>query len=462
MKICPFISHMIGEDEAGILEIHDESMRGSASDDGDAAGAPRSTAHLFCLKDTCRFYRRDAAECSFDVVFERVEAQARSLEIASQDDTAATTRKSLEKVNKELEKFWALQTRSVAELVESIGETEKNTRSALDGVEKKIADAVAARDKEGLDAIRQEISRLYDASQSREEGMEELSSTVSEMMMTFEDRLAELRDHSGQLTSRLEKLESSLPAADDLREWIRESLSSASDESVSEGVRTLQEQLDVFVNSNTDFENRLREWQQRIDERVDEIHDGRTAWAERLGESMRSAEGETEALAERRKRSRKLNNLGVTSFHNGELELARDQFLEATSLDEGFAECYNNLGLVYTELGEDERATEAFSTAVKINPDLHAAYNNLGYVFYKQGSYDQAIEMYNEALGRNASNSSAYTNLGNACYKQGKVDEARSAWEKALELDPSNRRADLALKRLDGQAKHLERESVTD
>jgi tetratricopeptide (TPR) repeat protein len=437
MKICPFISHMIGEDHAGVLEINDDSLSGGHAEDGGGADGVRST-HLFCLKDTCRFYRKNEGECSFDTVFDRIEAQARSLK------TAGVPKKALEKVSKELEKFWALQTRSVAELVDTIGETEKNTQSALDRFEKTIAERLASQDTNKLEALREELSRLHDASQSREEGMEELSNAVSQMMMTFEDRLNEVRDRSGELTARVEKMESALPTAKDLRKWIQESFASME----AEDVRSLREQFDAFASANAEFETRLQQWQERIDERVDEIHGGRTVWAENLSSTDRN-DGQSDALAERKKKSRKLNNLGVTSFHNGELELARDQFLEAISLDDGFAECFNNLGLVYTELGEHARATEAFSTAVAKNPDLHTAYNNLGYVFYKQGSYDQAVEMYNEALGRNASNSPAYTNLGNALFKQGKRDEARVAWEKALELDPSNRKASQYLKQLE-------------
>lgn len=441
MKICPFISHMIGEDQAGVLEIQDGARAPSqASAEG---------GHLFCLRESCRFYRKDDAECSFDVVFERVEAQAR----AARNDPSGRT---LQKVEKDLEKFWTLQTRSVAELVETIGETEKNTKSVLEDVERTIAAAIENRDDDRLDAVHRELARLHEAAQSREEGLEELSNTVSQMVMTFDDRLSELREHSGQLTARLETLESSLPTMDGLRECVREAIESAGGADTGETVRDLRSRFEEFVAASTEFERTLRQWQEKVDERVDDIHGGRTSWAERIVADADGAGTEDVAVqAERKRKSRKLNNLGVTSFHNGELELARDQFLEAISLDDDFAECFNNLGLVFTELGEDEKATEAFHTAVELNPDLHAAYNNLGYVFYKQGSYDQAIEMYNEALGRNASNSPAYTNLGNAYFKRGWRDEARKAWEKALELDPSNRKAGQSLEQ-------LERETVAE
>jgi tetratricopeptide (TPR) repeat protein len=421
---------MIGEDQAGVLEFQDESSN--------------AAQHLFCLKDACRFYRKKDTECSFDVLFEQVEAQAKSA------GESAATKKTLDNVTSELNKFWALQTKSVAELIDSIGETEKNSTEAIARLEEnvlgRLEKAIDERGSSELEGISAELRQLRESLDSREEGAEALSSTISEVIMNIEDRLKELRDQSNDLSSRVGKLESSFPGGDQIRSWIGDSLA-------SDDVKSLKEQFDTFIQANSRFEKQLGEWQERIDDRVDEIRDSQSNVVESL-EGLASARpatnaGEEKAAAERKRKARKLNNLGVTSFHNGELELARDQFVEAVGLDDGFAECYNNLGLVYTELGAEEKATEAFSTAIRINPDLHAAYNNLGYVFYRQGIYDQAVEMYNEALGRSASNSSAYTNLGNAYFKQGKRDEARKAWEKALELDPSNRQASRSLKELE-------------
>jgi tetratricopeptide (TPR) repeat protein len=374
------------------------------------------------------------------------------------EDTNPAT-ETIEKVTRDLDKFWSFQTKATSEMIESIGETEKNSRDSLERfqeeISKKLEDTLGERLSGDLDQLREELAKLHEAAQSREEGMEELSSTVSQMVMNFEDRLAELHRTSTSLADRVEKFEKSIPRGDDVRKWIEDSVAPRDESDVSDDVRSLKEQIESFIDSNTHIDEGIREWQQKMDSRVDEIRDGQSAWAETIEElSARSAEKEEVVedqgpSAEDKKKSRKLNNLGVTSFHNGELELARDQFEEAVSLDEGFAECFNNLGLVYTELDEEEKATEAFSTAIELNPELHAAYNNLGYVFYKQGSYDQAIEMYNEALGRNATNSSSYTNLGNAYFKQDKREEAQKAWEKALKLDPSNRKASRSLKELE-------------
>lgn len=458
MKICPFISHMIGEDRTGVLEINasaadaepvaDFSELGADGGVGvkarpkkDAQARP-SSSHLFCLRETCRFYRQKDGECSFDAMFERAEAKDKK------DKSAAASQK--EAIAKDLDKFWQFQTKSVSEMIASLGESDKKHEEAFTRLEKDLRkrfdELSAKKENDGLQEINQGLNRLHEAAQSREEGMEALSSTVSQMMMDFEDGLRELKEQSASLSGRLEKLESSVPRADQVRSLIEESLGP------DDEVRSLKDQLASLVESNSKFEESLRGWQDRLDSRVEEIRDRGEELAAGLETLAKRPEEEPDVTApspEQKKKARNLNNLGVTSFHNGQFELARDQFQEAVALDDGFAECYNNLGLVLTELSQEDAATEAFSRAIKLNPDLHSAYNNLGYVFYKQGSYDQAVEMYNEALGRSASNTSAYTNLGNAYFKQGKKDEARKAWEKALELDPSNRRATRGLKDLD-------------
>jgi tetratricopeptide (TPR) repeat protein len=448
---------MIGEDGAGVMEIQDANARIPEG------GSSLSTTHLFCLKESCRFYRPQENECSFDVAFEQIEAQRRAG--AEAGERADDSQKTLDTVKSLLDRVWSFQTQSVTEMIGTMSEGDQKLDDTIEriavlekGVVEKIDEISGGVSDDEFKGIRDDLAKLHDAAQSREEGMEELSSTVSEMVMTFEDRLKELANSSATLAERIEKLEASVPTGDDVRKWIADSLGDSDNNAA--GVESLAERLDSIVETNSELEETLRRWQEQMDSTVDEMREAQSDWGKNFkelsdeltekkeAEQMDSQEASAEQ-EKRARRARKLNNLGVTSFHNGELELARTQFEDAVALDDEFAECYNNLGLVLTELGEEKPATDAFSNAIRINPDLNAAYNNLGYVFYRQGNYDQAIEMYNEALGRCASNSSAYTNLGNAYYQQEKLDEARAAWEKALELDPSNRKASRSLKEME-------------
>ena len=283
--------------------------------------------------------------------------------------------------------------------------------------------------------------------------------------MNLDDTLKHVQEKNETLAERIAELESSFPKFDEIQSGIQETLNDKLDNAkapdLSKEVGAISSRFDEVLDAHKKMDKRIDEWRDGVECRIKELREQQDSWKENLGriedkqsEMIKLVEKdvvrlETETTGYKKKEAKKFNNLGVTSFHNGELELARDQFLEAVTLDAQFAEAWNNLGLVFTELQDDEEATRAFSKTVEINPDLPAAYNNLGYIFYKQGSYDQAVEMYNEALERSSDNGSAYTNLGNAYFKQGNLDDARTAWEKALEIDPGNEKASRNLKRLE-------------
>ncbi len=509
MKICPFISHMIDDDNANILQINDSSSERTDNDqdaeerrdsgvvilgydDGSSGAVATKSArskkasssipsHLYCLENTCRFYGKraggGAGECGFDVLFENVKKQLKAATAKpagkSEDD------KMLAKIDKDLDKFWKFQTKSVAELISSLGEADKDRKLAFDDfkarLEEGLEEITAAQPdnnqedvKSGFEELKKSFANLQEAIDSREDGLDNFSTTVSELVLNIDDTLRSLKDNHENLSERIESLTSSVRTVDEfhkkLKSTIEEKIEKLDDlktPQVSDDVKSMSEKLESLLSAHKRVEERMDSLVENLETRIREVSERQNAWNKRFDELT---EGQSEVMelirhdrdrrdddsfAHKRKEAKKYNNLGVTSFHNGAFEMARDQFLQAVALDPNFAESYNNLGLVYTELHEEEKATDAFSKAIELNPDLPAVYNNLGYVFYKQGSYDQAIEMYNQALGRSSDNSSAYTNLGNAYFKQGNREEARRAWEKALEIDPSNDKAAQNLKRLE-------------
>lgn len=479
MKICPFISHMLGNDKTSILEFDsprdDESQ---ATRSGGKKSGQRSEGKgespLFCLKESCRFYHNKEDACQFDAIFETVQGQ--------KSDKPAVTQ--------ELDKFWKFQVKSAAEMISSFGDVEKSQQQALDQLAKQIDDRLSSIkvDDPDLGPVEKAISDLRDRVAEREEGIETLSASVSEAVINMEDGLNSVRERWEALSKRIDAIETSLGRIEGIASNVHrieahidkghnndKAMATVLDKidgivmhinRIEERIERdddrgrLDEQFSTFLESNKKLEGLMAEWQGKFESNIDDIREQQKTWAARIEDLSKTQTQVVELIrggsnrepepnrGDKRREAMKFNNLGVTSFHNGDLELARDYFLQAVKLDDAFAECFNNLGLVFTELGEEDPATEAFSKAIELNPELHAAYNNLGYVFYRQGSYDRAIEMYNEALGRNANNSSAYTNLGNAYYKQGNQDEAKKAWEKAVELDPTNQAASQSLRQL--------------
>jgi tetratricopeptide (TPR) repeat protein len=441
MKICPFMSHMLGAD-GNVLEIEAGNQTNAHGGDvvvlgydGDAGGGVKTerkqrtnakpsrehsaASHLYCLRETCRFYQTDDGECTFDAILSDVnkarkaaEASERAADKAPKkgdkaDDTSAA-------VARELDKFWKFQTKSIAEMIASFGEVEKRQSDSItklkNDVEKRIASLVPSEDEEDerhqtMNVIKDGIAEIKDTIDARNDGFETLTTTVSDLVLGFDDSIKLIKQQWEQIMTRINALES---------------------------IPTRMQGVENSVGKTVENIDRLeRNWAELMDV---------------VRSDKKKDDGATQA---KRREAMKFNNLGVTSFHNGDMKLARDQFLEALKRDDTFAECYNNLGLVYTEINENDRAAEAFTKAIKLNPELHAAYNNLGYVYYKQGNFARAVDMYNDALSRSANNSAAYTNLGNAHFKLGHKDEARRAWKRAIELDPSNEKAVRSLKSLD-------------
>jgi tetratricopeptide (TPR) repeat protein len=493
MKICPFMSHMLGAD-SNVLEIDSPSPRSTGEvvelgyDEGEgsvgvkterkpgrsatrAKSEPKASSHLYCLRETCRFYRARDGECTFDSILESVSQQAKAInELSARSDKGDKNKKddTANTVSRELDKFWKFQTKSVTELISSYGEAEKKQQESyakfISDVEKRIIafmDDEDSRD-ERMNTIRDGVAEIKDTIDARNDGFDSMTTTVSDLVMSFEDNLKEIRTTWQSLAERLDKFEkvaSNMKAIENIASRMEGMASSIE---AMEKMTGKIDSVDANISRTNDSLDRLqRSWADKVTDKISAVDANVSKtnsnldrlernWAELLDavKASNKKKADDPAAQTRRREAMKFNNLGVTSFHNGDLTLARDQFLEAVNRDDTFAECYNNLGLVYTELGESGLAADAFSKAIKLNPELHAAYNNLGYVYYKQGEYERAIEMYNEALARSSNNSSAYTNLGNAYFKLGDRREARKAWEMAIELDPANETAQRSLKNL--------------
>jgi tetratricopeptide (TPR) repeat protein len=419
MKTCPFISHLLGDEQSEILtlesaESHSKSSKGKQHGKGpkDSSISP----HLLCLMESCRFYEQTEKSCGFDTLLSTMrKMQDATSTHASMNDTVTP------RVTKELNKFWKFQTKSVTEIISQMSEIEKQQRKNLDAfkydlqqqIEKAFennGESSQTKDAEEIRKMCAGMEELQNMLREKEEDSTDSTSGISEFTSQLEQSMQEMKSKTDSLCGTIEQLTGSLPTG------------------VDEAIHDLQDQ------------------QRSLDERLSALASGQDELLSFFKADKNRRE--VEWLRSNKKEARMFNNLGVSSYHSGAFETAKEQFAKAIEMDPEFAEVYNNLGLVYTELGEEEMASDAFKKATELKPDMTAAYSNLGYLFHKQGSYEQAVEMYNEALGRSSKSSPAYTNLGNAYFKLGKSAEAEEAWEKALEIDPSNEQAALYLKQL--------------
>ncbi len=497
MKNCPFISHMIGEDGTNVLEAG-ASIRGNDATDtgvvilgydgddggsvatatktrkkGKAASAKKKQAndeqsHLFCLKDTCRFYRKKGAACTFDVLFEMTETQSKN---AAKKPAVDPAEKSIARITKELDKFWKFQTRSASELIASFGDAEKKQEATLAELATTIREALLeSSDTPGaqpVEALREDVARLSASIADREEIVENFSTTISELVINIEDGMKAIAEQTSGLSERVEAIGPTAPDAEQIVsrvvDAVERTLAGHTADAAPPADRTddVLERLDEIAKNAEASTHEQSEWRERFDTYIETITELQERQQEELA-SLRETQArvlellesrpspEDDQTRERRREARKLNNLGVRSFHNGDLTMAREQFEQAVELAPGFAEAYNNLGLVFTELDERDAATKAFEQAIAANPDLHTAYSNLGYVYYREADYERAAQLYTDALEHREDSSSNWTNLGNARFHLGDHDGARAAWQRALEIDPDNATARESMEKLDG------------
>jgi tetratricopeptide (TPR) repeat protein len=498
MKICPFISHLLGDEDSNTLTLNngtgdsheaanpnDVVILGYNDDDGSSVQTDvmtrtetdRQTAsHVECLKESCRFFHTENQECRFDVIFSRLD-QAKPSE---------GEESRISDLAKDIDKIWNFQTRGVAEIVGSLADSDKNQSQALEALkktfDKRIETLGSGMDESSLERIQEQINSLRERLEARDNELESLSNTISGVVSSLDRGVSEIKVMSDDVSKRVMELKDSFPDASSLKNMLEEAFDKTENNftafDITTPIKALEHKIEDLQKSQEDsttgmekkiltsiqnqkeLEGRIEAWKGELDAATSELKSRHDDWESQITELANNnkkifgyiEEGEKhreEAQSRQgKKEAKKYNNLGVTSFHNGAYEMARDQFLRAVDLDSEFAEAYNNLGLAYTELEAEEKATEAFGRAIELNPSLHAAYNNLGYIHYKLGEYEQAIEQYNEALGRNTKNGPAYTNLGNAYYKLDRIDEARDAWTKALELDPGNEKARRNLERI--------------
>jgi tetratricopeptide (TPR) repeat protein len=449
-------------------------------------------ALLYCMEDKCRFYRSATGSCQFDMIFSNLEDQKAAQQKNGSESVTKTALKGLAgevsksvstKISKDIDKIWQFQTKSISELIGSLGDTEKNQMKTLDSFrrdfEKRLDKLAANVEKNTTVELKKKVDGIEKKLDSRAQSIDDFSATMSELVVNLHESITQLKNKSDEVSKQVVAVEKSVPREPAIRSVVEETVTAGVKtiklpdvggllDSLEKNVRDLLREhkdagrLDLAETKDIGLEvrDKLASWQKNLDEKMLELRSQQSGLELRLEKLLERysdlatflekdrEERERKRTTEGRSEAKEYNNKGVASFHNGAFETAKEQFIEATKIDPDFAEAYNNLGLAHTELGDDQKATEAFLKAVDLNPSLHAAYNNLGYIFFTQGKYDQAIEMYNEALGRSANNSSAYTNLGNAYYKLGKIEDATNAWEKALELDPSNEKARKNLQRV--------------
>ena len=155
-------------------------------------------------------------------------------------------------------------------------------------------------------------------------------------------------------------------------------------------------------------------------------------------------------------RARAHANLGAAYLQQNKLEIALDEFSQATQIMPSYAMAYNGLAMVRSALGQNEEAEFNFKKAIDLDPSISESHNNYGTFLCGLGRYDESIEQFLEAV-RNPLYSTpnlAYANAGICAERGGDIKSAEKYLQKALQIQPlthsaAHKLADIQFKRGD-------------
>ena len=132
----------------------------------------------------------------------------------------------------------------------------------------------------------------------------------------------------------------------------------------------------------------------------------------------------------------------------GQLQLARDHFGQAITIDSDYAEPHFNLSSLLIVENNTQGAIEELRRAVEIAPDYAEAHNNLGGLLASVGLVDDAVIYYRLAIQFNPRHSEALYNLGNVMLSRGMRVAAIQHYRDALRYAPNDAEVHSNLARL--------------
>lgn len=130
-----------------------------------------------------------------------------------------------------------------------------------------------------------------------------------------------------------------------------------------------------------------------------------------------------------------LNNSGIRSLAEGDLEAAGASFTLALEYNPRFVEALSNLGLVELQRGNLTRAGQLLRRARRINPAVAQPHHGLGVLAEREGQPSQAARHYRAALAIDPGFIAARLNLARLLFEAGQLLHAKVEFEKLVRLD---------------------------
>jgi len=121
----------------------------------------------------------------------------------------------------------------------------------------------------------------------------------------------------------------------------------------------------------------------------------------------------------------------------------------------GKASEHNQLGVSFFQSGSLDLAIEQFTRATKRAPRVATYWLNLGVALLDRGELDQAKTVLEKSLKLNPQSQSVYFHLAQIHTERGDDSSARAAYLKVIDLDPRTHLAQRARELTEGWRPHL-------
>jgi tetratricopeptide (TPR) repeat protein len=129
-------------------------------------------------------------------------------------------------------------------------------------------------------------------------------------------------------------------------------------------------------------------------------------------------------------------NIGLILTRRGDLDGAKDHYLEALASNPADTGAHYRLGIILGMQGDLTGALAHYRAAVRAEPDFAAAHNNLAITLEKAGQTQEALTEYAEGVRLEPENAQSRCNFAAALAGVGRPSEAIEQFRAALQLRP--------------------------
>ena len=132
------------------------------------------------------------------------------------------------------------------------------------------------------------------------------------------------------------------------------------------------------------------------------------------------------------------NNIGLASYHLGNIEKTEQQYKRAIEIDPKNTAVHSNYANLLKELKRQDEAKELYKQAIEIDPKNATAHYNYAILLQELKRHDESEEQYKLAIEADPKYAAARSNYAILLQELKRHDEAEKQYKLAIEADPKH------------------------